>query len=166
MAKPIAVKIEETGKELQNLLSKQSTKTGRQKIQLVLMLKAHPEGVSKGRLAELTGVSHNTANTWRAAYIKGGVDLLLAEQRRGTKRAEIDAATFKKIHARLNSSQGYFISYKELQQWVNEQCGKSIEYQALYNYIRRKLPARLKVPRKKHIQKDEVAGATFKKTTR
>jgi transposase len=166
MAKPRIVKVKETVKELQVLSQKQNTQTGVQKVQLILTLRAHSEGISKESLASIVGISHNTANTWRNLYASGGTELLLRENRKGTKEAAIDAVTLKKIHARLSSNKDYFISYKELQQWVNEQCGKSIQYQALYNYIGRKLPAKLKVPRKSHVQKDEAAVAVFKKTTR
>jgi len=165
MAKPLIVKIKESTKELHKLLREQGSETGIEKIKILLTLQQHPEGVNKTRLAELVGIAPNTANTWRLQYLKGGIELLMTENRKGTKKPTIDSATFKKIEARLRNKQDNFTSYEELRQWIKQESGKSIEYQALYKFVNRKLPVKLKVPRKSHIQKDEAAVAVFKKTT-
>ena len=55
--------------------------------------------------------------------------------------------------------------YKELMHWIKDELGKEIKYTTVVEYAKRHFGSKIKVARKSHILKDEVAMDTFKKTS-
>ena len=157
MAKALTVVVKESIKELKSIQKQKPSYYSR--IQMLLLIK---EGkyITKDALSEVLQVSTQSVHIWRTKYNAGGIELLL-EDKRGGKPAQITAA----IHERLNSSKEGFKSFVEIQQWLQENFGIEMKYQALNKYVKRKFGARPKVARKSHINKDENAAALFKKTT-
>ena len=160
MAKALNVVVKESVKELKSIQKQKPSYYSR--IQMLLLIK---EGtfITKDALSEALQVSTQSVHIWRTKYNAGGMELLL-EDKRGGKPAQITAPIHELLSARLNSSKGGFKSFVEIQQWLQENFGIEMKYQALNKYIKRKFGARPKVARKSHIDKDENAAALFKKT--
>jgi transposase len=160
MAKALNVIVKESVKELKSIQKLKPSYYSR--IQMLLLIK---EGkfVTKDALSEALQVSTQSVHIWRTKYNSGGIDRLL-EDKRGGKPAQITAAIHQRLSTRLNSSKEGFKSFIEIQQWLQENFGIEMKYQALNKYIKRKFGARPKVARKSHINKDENAAALFKKT--
>jgi transposase-like protein len=73
------------------------------RIQLLLLIKSATVATKKG-LAAALGINRNTAQSWRKRYEKGGLDLLLPDNRGGKKPCIIDATTDAAILGKLSSA--------------------------------------------------------------
>jgi len=164
MAKALSIKVKESLKELKHLL-KTSPAHYSCKIRMLMEIKKSDFALSKNELAEKVGVNHNSIQTWRTKYQKGGIDELLTDGRIGFKPSIISPTAHKKIGQKLNAVEAAFTSYKQLHEWVDKHLIEGVNYNSLRHYVKRHFGAKLKVPRKSHIRKDEEAVSTFKKTS-
>jgi transposase len=146
-------------------LKKQSAFHLQLRIQMLLLIKAG-KAQSKYELANALGVNHNSAQAWKTAYAKGGLDLLLSDKRGGKKQSIITTKAHQKLKERLNNPKTGFRSFTEIQQWLQAEFDIDAHYQTVNKYVKRKFGARLKVSRKSHVQKDPAAEAVFKKPVR
>jgi transposase len=163
LAKQIIVK--ETEQELKALMRKQPVYL-RNRLEMLLVLKKSKVLLSKESLARILKINHNTAQKWRTKYINGGIDALLSDGRIGFKPSIISAELHQAIEERLHSPKDAFTSYVDLMQWITENyIPEGINYQTINSYVKRKFGAKIKVARKSHINKSEVAVDSFKKTS-
>ena len=95
MSAPKLFIIKETEVEIKKLI-KSSTRLVSKRFQALLTFKRHEkEGVSKRQVADEIGVSHNSIQTWRSAYIAGGVKQLKLHGNIGYKPSVINASQAK-----------------------------------------------------------------------
>jgi len=76
MAAPKIIIVTESLQELKQILKSTSSFLAPRVRMLIELKKYENSGISKRELAELIGVNHNSVQTWRTAYEKGGIDLL------------------------------------------------------------------------------------------
>ena len=163
MPKKIIVIVKESLAELKQLQKKLPSKT--KMLSMLLLLKESPE-LSKLTLALQLGVSDKSIQTWRSNYLKGGISLMVLDNRGGYKRAAITPQINKVLANRLNNPQEGFRSFIEVQQWLAAEFGIEMGYHAVNKYVKRKFGARLKVSRKSHVLKSPADEAVFKKPIR
>jgi transposase len=135
------------------------------RIQMLVLMKAKDIHTKNG-LSVLLAVSANTVQSWKKMYEQGGLQQLLAYNRGGNKKSVIDEAADAKILSKLSDPYEAPRSYKELQEWVDENLVKDINYHTLNKHVKRKYKAKIKVARKSHVLKNEEAVAAFKKNNR
>lgn len=136
------------------------------RLQALLVFKQHEqEGISKREVAERTGVDPNSVQTWRSAYIQGGIDGLLAHGRVGFKPSMIEPHQEVELRAKLHDPQNGLRGYVELVAWFNAHFGTEIKYKTLNQYVKRHYKASSKTARKSHVRKDKEALEAFKKTS-
>jgi transposase len=164
MANALSITIKESQQALR-LLLKKAPPHHCPKIKMLIEIKRTDVALSKNELAHRLGVNHNSVQTWRSKYLIGGLNELLKDGRVGFKPSIITKAAHKKIAMKLNSPEAAFSSYKQLQAWVDKHIVGGINYNSLRHYVKRHFGAKLKVPRKSHINKDKEASAAFKKTS-
>ena len=164
MANALSITIKESLKDLRSLLKKSAAHHS-PKIKMLIEIKRSDHALSKNMLAELIGVNHNSIQTWRTKYQKGGISELLKDGRIGLKPSIIKQSVHKKIEMKLHAEDAAFSSYKQLHAWVEKNLIKEVNYNSLRHYVKRHFGASLKVPRKSHIKKNKEAVATFKKTS-
>ena len=160
MGKALVVEVKESAAELKQLY-KQLSPTKQKRIQLLLLIKKGKHQ-SKDSLALALGVSGQSVHTWRTNYKKGGLPLLLEDQRGGFKQATIPPIVQEQLDKRLSSPSDGFTSYKQVQQWLKDSFGIGIKYSALYQFLKRNFAVKLKVARKSHVRKDPAGEAVFK----
>jgi transposase len=160
MAKALEIKIKESLSELKQLQKAHPKK--RVRIQMLVLIKEGKHQTKDG-LAEALGVSNKSIHIWRSNYLKGGIDLMLEDNRGGYKAAQITPAMSLRIEKRLSNPKEGFKSYVEAQRWINEQFSLKMEYQAVNKFLKRKFDTKLKVARKSHIDKNAADEAVFKK---
>jgi transposase len=160
MAKALLIEVKESAKELKHL-SKRHTSTKQKHIQMLLLIKKGKR-LSKDSLALALGVSGQSIQTWRTDYLKGGLELILQDQRGGFKQGLITPVIKAKLEKRLSNPTEGFTSYKQVQQWLKDTFSIEMKYQALYQFLQRNFKVKLKVARKNHIHKDPAAEAVFK----
>ena len=146
------------------LLQKQNP--SKYKILQMLILVKQQGQVSKYLLASQLGSSHSSVGKWRTDYTTNGLDYLLKENRKGTKKAAITPKVNQALSDRLNNPKQGFRSFIEVQQWLAAEFGIEMEYHAVNKYVKRKFGARLKVSRKSHVLKSSADEAVFKKPVR
>ncbi len=163
MGKLLAVEVKESDSELKQLY-KRVTPTKQKRIQLLLLIKKGKHQ-SKDRLALALGVSGQSVHSWRRNYLKGGLSLLLEDQRGGFKQATIPVVVKEQLDKRLSAPTDGFTSYKQVQQWLKDSFGVEMKYSALYQFLKRNFGVKLKVGRKSHIRKDPALEAVFKNSS-
>jgi transposase len=133
----------------------------------MLILIKNNEGVnfSKTKLGELLGVSSSSVQIWRKLYEKGGISLLLEDNRIGFKPSLISPDEHQQIEVKLNDPTNGLRGYVELQDWISREFDKSIKYNTLLKYCGRNFGSKSKVARKSHIKKDLQAVEDLKKTS-
>lgn len=129
----------------------------------MLVLIKKQKALSKRDLADALGVNHNSVQTWRSAYGKGGLSALLKFERGGFKPSIISRPIHRVIEKRLKNPVEAFSGFKELQQWLDAYYIPGIKYHTVNKYVKRHFGAKLKVARKSHIKKDAQAVEDFKK---
>jgi transposase len=132
------------------------------RLQMLLVMKTKDIHSKRG-LNDILGISANSIQSWKQLYSQGGLDKLMEYHRGGNKQPVIDAKADKAIVAKLSNPYEAPRSYKELQQWVDENLIKGINYHTLNKHVKNKHKTKIKVVRKSHIKKDEQAVAAFKK---
>lgn len=161
MSMPLQITIKESASELKALLSKH-TVSKQKRIQMLLLIQKGNHATKESLMHSLS-VSSQSIQTWRTNYKKGGLDLLLADKRKSTKKAAIKPPIKAKLEKRLSSSKAGFKSFVEVQQWLEEKCGVKMSYHAVNKYMKRHFAVKLKVARKSHIHKNAADEAVFKK---
>ena len=163
LAKQITVK--ESEQELKALKRKQPVYL-KTRIEMLLILKKSEVLLSKESLARILKINHNTAQKWRTKYINGGIDGLLSDARGGFKPSIISENLHQAISDRLHSPKDAFTSYVDLINWITDNyIPDGVNYQTINSYVKRKFGAKIKVARKSHINKNDVAVDNFKKTS-
>ena len=134
-------------------------------LQMLILIKQQCK-VSKYALASQLGSSHSSVGKWRTQYQTDGIEGLLKENRKGTKKAAITPNVNQALSDRLNNPKQGFRSFTEVQQWLATEFGIDMEYHAVNKYVKRKFGAGLKVSRKSHVLKSSADEAVFKKPIR
>lgn len=163
MRRALTVKVKESLSELKQSQKKHPHKF--KPLQMLLLLKKN-EQLTKMALAVQTGSSDKSIQTWRTQYLQGGLEAVLQERRGGKKKAAITEAAHQKLAARLNNPSEGFRTFTDIQQWLLDEFGIGMQYQAVNKYVKRRFGARPKVGRKSHVKKSAADEAVFKNASR
>jgi len=132
---------------------------------LSLILTKENKFLRRVDLAEYLGVNIDTLNKWTKKYKKYGLTGLLSINSGGKRREAIPQSIHKEIENKLNDSNVPLQGYTDAVSWVKQEFGYQIKYHTLRAFMIRNFGSKLKIPRKSHYKKDEVAFETFKKTS-
>ena len=167
MSAPKSIQVKESVIELKKLL-KSTPRLIFPRIKMLLEIKKHESmgGVSKRMLADIIGVNHNSIQTWRTLYEKGGIEELIKYTKNEGRPTILTAEEHQAIKTKLNDSKNGLRGYVELLDWIENTFKKEIKYNTLLKYTNREFGASVKVARKSHVKKDLEAVSAFKKTSR
>jgi transposase len=163
MGKKATTEVKESLKELKKIYNTQQSVRAREKILALIRIR---EGrlPTRQAVADSLGVHLRTLERWMVRYSEGGVSALLENRPRGTGTKIITSEVHKGLAERLNDPSSPFRGYWEARQWVQEQYGVEVTYQALWAYMKRHFGSKVKRPRRSHVKKDPGAIEAFKKT--
>lgn len=166
MSAPKSIQVKESVNELKKLL-KSASRLIFPRIRMLLEIKKHEAsgGISKRMLADAISVNHNSIQTWRTLYEKGGIEHLMKYTKNEGRPTILTAQEHQAIKDKLNDSKNGLRGYVELLDWVESTFKKEIKYNTLLKYANREFGARVKVARKSHVKKDPEAVSAFKKTS-
>lgn len=116
-------------------------------------------------LAESLGINIDTLNIWTKKYKEFGLEELLSINSGGKRREAVPKSIHKGIENKLNDSNAPLQGYTDAVSWVQQEFGYQIKYHTLRAFMIKNFGSKLKIPRKSHYKKDEVAFETFKKTS-
>lgn len=154
--------ITESVEELNDLLKVSKNTTEKDRLRMLYLLKSG-EAKTRKEVACLLGMCRETIGQWLAKYETGGLELLLERRYAPGRQSYMTPSQLETLRSKLNEPDG-FSSYVEIHQYVTETFGVAISYKGIYDLVRNKWGAKLKVPRKSHIKKNAAEADEFVKT--
>lgn len=165
MSNALYIPVKESLEELRFELKKATPMIQPRIKMLIAMKKQGDLGISKRELSSSIGVCGQSIHKWRTLYKANGLSSLRSHGRLGFKPASFTKSQHAKIEAKLKDPSNGLRGYKELQQWIIKEFKKEIKYNTLLKYSIKNFGSKVKVARKSHVKKDDVAVAAFKKTS-
>lgn len=152
--------ITESVAELKNMLRKTSIVYQKQRLTALYLFRSG-QATTRKQIAEIIGVDRKTIGYWFQTYASEGLDMLLARTYSSGRPTHLTEEQQEMLRAELNKPKG-FSSYQEIVDYIEKTFGVKMNYKAVYAMVRYKWKAKLKVPRKSHIKKNEKACEDFK----
>ena|ERR1035437_420001 len=165
MSSPSTFKIKESESSIKKLIKSSSVMIGKRLHALLVFKRYEHSGISKREVADEIGVNHNSVQTWRTAYIEGGIKSLMAHSNTGYKPSKINNRQEKMLKLKLSDASNGIVGFNELLDWFNKSFKTEINYKTFHGFVVRKFKAKIKVARKSHVKKDPEAVEAFKKTS-
>jgi putative transposase len=131
------------------------------KNQALYWLKAGSTSPSLTDVAERLGIHRITVHRWLKQYSVGGLRSLLKIGKLTGRSRVIPQAIIAGLSNKLSEESCEFKSYKEIGKWVEDKYQTSIKYPTLHKQVHYRMKAKLKVPRRSSIKKDNAAGIEF-----
>lgn len=164
MGKVFKFTIKESVDELK--LAQRKEKNQKKKLRILsLILTREGKFLRRVDLAKFLGVNITTLNKWVDKYRVSGLKGILEMKSGGKRREIVPVSIHKEIEAKLNDSTAPLQGYNDAVLWIKQEFGYEIKYHTVRAFMIRNFGTKLKIPRKSHYKKDEVAFATFKKTS-
>lgn len=161
MSRPFKIDISESLEELEKALKHTNSASSKERLQMLYWLKSG-QVTSRRSLAERLGRDEATITRWIRKYRDGGRLSLLSVKHAPGKVSSVKGEELKQLKERLKDPQG-FHSYSQIQQWLSTKLEVNIAYKTVYQLIRYKLGAKLKVPRPKSLKQHPESQSHFKK---
>ena len=165
MSAPKVFEIKESESELKRLMKNSQPMIAKRLRALLIFKRNEDSGISKRIMADEMGVNHNSIQSWRSLYIKGGIKMLMSHSNIGYKPSKINAEQEQALKNQLNNPKNGMVDFIELLDWFNKTFQTSINYKTFHGFVVRKFNTKIKVARKTHVKKDAQAVEAFKKTS-
>ena len=164
MSLPSIFTITESHAEIKNLMKSQSAMIVKRLEALLVFKKHEKSGISKREVADLVRVNHNSIQTWRKAYIKGGMSLLLSHSKKSNRESVFTNEHEQAIQVQMNNPKNGFVGFTEFLQWFNTTYSTTVNYKTFHGFVVRKFKVKVKTARKSHVKKNVEAAEILKKT--
>jgi transposase len=161
VGRPFKVEITENLEQLEKSLKQARSASQSERLQMLVWLK-RGEVSSREALATRAGRNCATITRWLKQYKTGGLAGLLVVKKAPGAVPKLHGAVLERLKARLAEPEG-FSSYGAIAQWLEQTCQVSIKPDTLYQTVRYKLKAKLKVPRPRSLKQAPLKQAQFKK---
>lgn len=162
MAGTYQLQISETEDQLKELLKKEKTGFGKERIQLIYLLKTN-QVKTITQASQLLGRHRVTVQDWLAQYRQGGLEAMLKQKPRTGRPRSIPAWAEKALEEKLKSPEG-FESYGAICQWLEKTLGIEAHYKTVHRLVNKRLQASPKVARPQSTEQSEERLEAFKKT--
>ena len=143
--------IHESPEHLLQLMREAQDGFRKQRLNALYLLQSQ-QANTRQDVAAVLGVHRDTVGRWLKAYEEGGLSGLLTKGKAKGKTPLLPAEVQADLKERLQSPAG-FKSYKEIQQFIQDEYGINISYKTVHKLVHYKWKAKLKVPRKSHKKK-------------
>lgn len=163
MGRPFQVEIVESQAELEKALKHVVTASSKERLQMLYWLKSGQVN-SRQALVKRLGRDQATITRWLKKYKDGGLKRLLEVKQAPGKAPLVSGSALERLKQRLFDPQG-FHSYGEIQQWLATELGLNIAYKTVYQLVRYKLRAKLKVARPQSLKQHPESLSHFKKNS-
>jgi transposase len=165
MSSPKVFIIKESESAIKKLMKNSNPMIAKRLHALLIFKRNEDVGISKRLVSDEIGVNHNSVQTWRSLYIKGGIKMLMSHSNFGYKPSKINGDQEQALKEQLENPHNGMVGFIELLDWFNKTFETSINYKTFHGFVVRKFKAKIKVARKSHIKKDMQAAEGFKKTS-
>lgn len=162
MAGVYKLKIEESEEDLKQLLREQKTASGKERIQLLYLLKTK-QAETVQDAAALLGRHRGTLQEWLRSYREGGLEGLLERKARSGRPRAIPSWAEASLLKRLEQPQG-FDGYEAICDWLEQNLGIGATYKTVHKLVHYRLQASPKVPRPVSVEQSPQQREAYKKT--
>lgn len=161
MSRPFQIEISESQEELEKAVKHATTASSKERLQMLYWLKSGQVS-SRRSLAERLGRDEATITRWVRKYKDRGTRGLLEVKHAPGKAPSIIGSDLERLEQRLQEPSG-FTSYGQIQQWLKSELGLSLAYKTVYEIVRQRLGAKLKVPRPQSTKQHPQSLSHLKK---
>ncbi len=162
MGRPFILDIKESEAELKKSLNHARHSSQTEKLQMLWWIKT-------GQVSEQQEVAHrlgrdtSTITRWLQRYRQEGLGALLTIKTAPGNPPSLPQDVLDSLKDELNRPEG-FSSYGEIVEWLNQEHNLDLKYGTVYNWVRYRLGAKLKVARPKSYKQEQKAIEAFKET--
>jgi transposase len=153
MAGVSKIEIGESEAELKKLLGKEKTVSGKERIQVLYLLKTK-KAKTVTQAAEMIGRNRVTVQDWLGKYCAGGLEKLLSKKVGTGRPRKIPIWAELALEKRLKENQG-FDSYGEICEWLEEKTGIEAKYKTVHKLVFYRLKASPKIARSKSLEQSK-----------
>jgi transposase len=161
MARPFILEISESEEELKAQMKRARYACQLEKLQMLWWLKSGQVSQQQD-VASRLGHNTSTITRWLQKYRTGGLAELLRINSAPGATPIMNETVVGHLQERLNQAEG-FSSYGEIVEWLKSEHGLDVNYGTVYQWVRYRLEAQLKVPRPKSYRQDHESVEHFKK---
>jgi putative transposase len=134
MAGVTKVKIKESAEELHELLRKQKTALGKERIQALYLLRIGQVKTIQD-LAVVLGRGSATVQRWLKAYAESGITSIVSRKKGSGRPPIINTDVREQLSKELEDPQG-FKSYEEIRTWLKAVEGVEASYKVVHDTVR------------------------------
>ncbi|NJN24449.1 MAG: transposase [Acaryochloridaceae cyanobacterium RL_2_7] len=161
MARPFILEIQESEEELKGRLKRTHQASQQEKLQMLWWVKSGQVSEQQ-EIATRLGRNTSTITRWLQKYRTGGLTALLQRNKAPGATPIMNETVVSALREQLHQPEG-FRSYGEIVEWLKAEHGLEVKYGTVYQWVRYRLGAKLKVPRPQSYRQDVEAVETFKK---
>lgn len=162
MAGVYKLDIQESIKELQTLLRQQKTAQGKERVQLLYLLKT-TQAQTIQQAAQMLGRHRVTVQGWASLYREGGLRALLVRKAPTGRHRAIPKWAEQALQRRLQEPEG-FDGYQAICDWLEENLGIKSGYKTVHKLVHYRLQSSPKVPRPVSVKQSPEQLEAYKKT--
>ncbi len=162
MSRPFKLEIAESEAELKKRLQHAREAIHQEKLQMLWWVKSG-QVTQQQEIAQRLGRDTSTITRWLQKYRRSGLTGLLQLNKAPGAERKLSDEVLADLEQQLNTPEG-FSSYGEIVEWLKLKHGLSVKYATVYQWVRYRLGAKLKVPRPVSYRQDPQAVENFKKT--
>lgn len=162
MAGVYKLEIKESEVQLKQLLGGQRTAQGKERVQLLYLLKT-TQAKTVQTAAQLLGRHRVTLQEWLSRYRQGGIESLLETKVSPGRARSIPVWAEAALAKRLQEPQG-FESYGAIQEWLETHLGIRAPYKTVHKLVHYRLVSSPKVPRPVSVKQSSEQLESYKKT--
>jgi transposase len=144
-------RIKESVEELKHMLKHEHNGRKKQRLQALFLLQSR-QASRRTEVASVLGVNRDTVGRWLSDYAQGGLKALLEVYTPVGRKPTICGEILESLGEKLACPEG-FGSYDEIRVWLEHNYKVNLKYKTIYNVVRYRLGAKLKVARPSHIKK-------------
>jgi transposase len=161
MAGVYKIEISESEAELKELLRQEKTGSGKERIQVLYLLKTK-KAKTVTEAAEMLGRNRVTVQDWLEKYRQGGLEKLLSKKVSKGRPKKVTQWAEKALEKRLKEKEK-FDSRVDICEWLEEKLGIEAKYKTVHKLVYYRLKASPKIARPKSLEQSEERLEYFKK---
>jgi transposase len=154
------IEIQESARELLAFMRAEKRPLVQARLQALYL---YQSGQDYATISQQVGYERHTVGRWLSLYSQQGLAACQQLEMGKKTGSRINGPALTELQEKLNQATDYFISYKQIHQWLQEKHHIALSYEHVHRFVRYYLGAKLKVVRKSNLKKDAGYEDKYKK---
>lgn len=163
MSRRFKLDIIESEAELRQRLHRETDAQQKEKLMMLWWVKSG-QVTQQQELGQRLARDTSTISRWLQKYRNGGLADLLEQKKAPGAARKMSEGALAALQEKLTTSEG-FSSYQAIVEWLKLEHGEEIKYGTVYQWVRQRWGAKLKVPRPSSYKQDSLTVEDFKKNS-